>query len=387
MKLGRFASLLALALPAALVSPAVAGAAPKSSDHHSSAVLGHVYVNDNSAGTNTIAAFDRHADGTLTAISGSPFPAGGSGTGAGIGSQGALQESADGKYLLAVDAGSDQISVLRIGPEGDLQLASDGLVSSGGSKPVSIAVHDGLVYVANAGGGASNYAGFTLNGGGHLRPLDGSTVALPEGSEPGDVLFNGTGTSLVGVRVGTSLIDSFAVGRDGRLTAAPGSPFAAQGPGPFGSEFRPTDPSQLFVSNAHGGELAGTVSAFSVARDGTLSSIGASPFADQQTAPCWVEITHDGRYLFTTNTASDTISRYAIETGGSLELLGSTPLKTAHAGVFDARLSPDGGTLWTVEEGARAVAAFSVAGGSLSELASSPTPLPASSAPFGIVVT
>ena len=387
MKLGRFASLLALALPAALVSPAVAGAAPKSSDHHSSAVLGHVYVNDNSAGTNTIAAFDRHADGTLTAISGSPFPAGGSGTGAGIGSQGALQESADGKYLLAVDAGSDQISVLRIGPEGDLQLASDGLVSSGGSKPVSIAVHDGLVYVANAGGGASNYAGFTLNGGGHLRPLDGSTVALPEGSEPGDVLFNGTGTSLVGVRVGTSLIDSFAVGRDGRLAAAPGSPFAAQGPGPFGSEFRPTDPSQLFVSNAHGGELAGTVSAFSVARDGTLSSIGASPFADQQTAPCWVEITHDGRYLFTTNTASDTISRYAIETGGSLELLGSTPLKTAHAGVFDARLSPDGGTLWTVEEGARAVAAFSVAGGSLSELASSPTPLPASSAPFGIVVT
>ena len=387
MKLGRFASLLALALPAALVSPAVAGAAPKSSDHHSSAVLGHVYVNDNSAGTNTIAAFDRHADGTLTAITGSPFPAGGSGTGAGIGSQGALQESADGKYLLAVDAGSDQISVLRIGPEGDLQLASGGLVSSGGSEPVSIAVHGGLVYVANGGSGGSNYTGFTLNGGGHLRPLDGSTVTQPEGSEPGDVLFNGTGTSLVGVRVNTSLIDSFAVGEDGRLTAAPGSPFEAQGPGPFGSEFRPTDPSQLFVSNAHGGEGAGTVSAFSVAIDGSLSSIGASPFADLQTAPCWVEISHDGRYLFTANTASGSISRYAIEAGGSLELLGSTSLKTAHAGAFDARLSPDGGTLWTVEDGARAVAAFSVAGGSLSELASSPTPLPTSSAPFGIVVT
>ena len=387
MRLARFMTLIALSVPAALVSPAVAGAARKSSDHHSSAVLGHVYVNDNSAGTNTIAAFDRHADGTLTAIPGSPFPAGGSGTGAGIGSQGALQESADGKYLLAVDAGSGQITVLRIGPDGDLRLVSGGLVSSGGSEPVSIAVHDGLVYVANGGSGGSNYTGFTLNGGGHLRPLDGSTVALPEGSEPGDVLFNGTGTSLVGVRINTSLIDSFAVGRDGRLTAAPGSPFAAQGPGPFGSEFRPTNPSQLFVSNAHGGPEAGSVSAFSVASDGTLSSIGASPFADHQTAPCWVEITHDGRYLFTTNTASDTISRYAIETGGSLELLGSTPLKTAHAGVFDARLSPDGGTLWTVEEGARAVAAFSVAGGSLSELASSPTPLPASSAPFGIVVT
>ena len=353
MKLVRFAPLLALALPAALASPGIASAQPGHGDHRSSAVVGHVYVNDNSADTNTIAAFDRHADGTLTAITGSPFPAGGSGTGAGIGSQGALQESADGKYLLAVDAGSDQISVLRIGPEGDLQLVSGGLVSSGGSEPVSIAVHGGLVYVANGGSGGSNYTGFTLNGGGHLRPLDGSTVTLPEGSEPGDVLFNGTGTSLVGVRVNTSLIDSFAVGRDGRLTAAPGSPFEAQGPGPFGSEFRPTNPSQLFVSNAHGGPEAGSVSAFSVAGDGTLSSIGASPFADHQTAPCWVEITHDGRYLFTTNTASDTISRYAIETGGSLELLGSTPLKTAHAGVFDARLSPDGGTLWTVEEYAK----------------------------------
>ena len=64
-----------------------------------------------------------------------------------------------------------------------------------------------------------------------MRELPGSTIALPEGSEPGDVLFNDSGTNLVGVRVNTSLIDSFAVDSDGHLTAAPGSPFAAQGPG------------------------------------------------------------------------------------------------------------------------------------------------------------
>ena len=45
-----------------------------------------------------------------------------------------------------------------------------------------------------------------------------------------------------GSRHGTSFIDSFRVGHDGRLTAAPGSPFPAQRIGPFGSEFRPTDP-------------------------------------------------------------------------------------------------------------------------------------------------
>jgi 6-phosphogluconolactonase (cycloisomerase 2 family) len=290
-------------------------------------------------------------------------------------------------YLLAVDAGSNQISVLRIGSDGGLKPVGGGPVSSGGNEPVSIAVHDDLVYVANAGDGGSNYTGFDLNPGGHLRPLAGSTVALPDGSTPGDILFNGDGTRVVGVRVGTSLIDSFTVAGDGTLTAAPGSPFAAQGPGPFGSEFRPTDPTELYVSNAHGGAGNGTVSAFSDGSDGTLTSIGASPFADLQTAPCWVEISHDGQFLFTVNTASNSISRYGIGSGGALSLIGSTTISTAHAGAEDARLAPDGGTLWVVDTGAAKLSAFGVDGGNLTELPSSPTTLPAGSAPFGIVVT
>ena len=211
-RLSRTMGLLALAGVAAAIA---AGSASAASD-----VVGHVYVNDNTAGTNTIAAFDRHADGSLTALHGSPFAAGGAGTGAGIGSQGALQITSDGRYLLAVDAGSNQVSVLRIKADGELDPVGGGPVSSGGSEPVSIAVHGNLVYVANAGAGGSNYTGFTLNPGGHLRPLAGSTVSLPDGSSPGDVLFNGDGTRLVGARVGTSLIDSFTVGGDGRLTAA-----------------------------------------------------------------------------------------------------------------------------------------------------------------------
>ena len=94
---------------------------------------------------------------------------------------------------------------------------------------MSIAVHGNLVYVANAGIGGSNYSGFVLGADGALRHLPGSTVALPDKAQPGDLLFNSTGTRLVGTRVGTSQIDSFVVGRDGRLHAATGSPFAAQG--------------------------------------------------------------------------------------------------------------------------------------------------------------
>lgn len=379
MKLPRLIAPLILALVLGPVGSASASDGPS--------VVGHLYVNDNTSGTNTIAAFDRHVDGTLTAVPGSPFAAGGAGTGAGIGSQGALQQSADGRYLLAVDAGSNQISVLRIKRDGKLALVSGGPVSSNGNEPVSIAIHRHLVYVANAGNGASNYTGFTLRHDGRLQPLAGSTFPLPDGSTPGDVLFNGSGRSLVGMRVGTSLIDSFGVSDDGRLTAAPASPFATQGPGPFGSEFRPTDGDQLFVSNAHGGAEAGTVSAFSVTDDGTLSSIGSSPFADHQTAPCWVEISRDGRYLFAVNTASSSISRYEIADNGSLALLGSTPFNKTGTGAEDARLDPDGDSLWVVESGAAAVGGLAVHGGALKELPSSPTPLPSGAKALGIVVT
>jgi 6-phosphogluconolactonase (cycloisomerase 2 family) len=80
-----------------------------------------VYVNDNTTAVNTIGAFDRHADGTLTPMPGSPFEAGGFGSGKETVAQGALQLSSEGRYLLAVDDGSNQISVLRIKRDGSLK--------------------------------------------------------------------------------------------------------------------------------------------------------------------------------------------------------------------------------------------------------------------------
>ena len=374
--------LAAVTATATAVLPAAASASTLASP-----VVGHVYVNDNTAGTNTIGAFDRHADGTLTPEAGSPFADGGAGTGAGLASQGALQVSPDGRFLIAADAGSNQVSVLRITGNGSLKLVHEGVVPSGGVLPVSISIHGDLVYVANSGNGGSNYTGFRLRPNGRLQPIAGSAVALPDGSQPGDVLFNGDGTRLAGTRVGTSQIDSFTVGPGGLLTAAPGSPFPAQGLGPFGSEFRPTNPDQLFVSNAHNAGT-GTVSAFSDSADGTLSPIGSSPFADLQTAPCWVEISHNGQFLFTVNTGSGSISRYSIASGGALTLLGSTPVKASGGvGAVDARLSPDGHTLYVDESKAGAVGAFAVSGGNLTELSSSPISLPTGATPAGIVVT
>jgi 6-phosphogluconolactonase len=358
-------------------------------------VAGHVYVNDNTAGTNTVAGFDRHSDGSLTPLAGSPFSAGGLGTGTIVGSQGALQSSADGRYILAVDAGSNQVSVLRILPGGALLPVGGGPVSSGGVEPISIAVHGDLVYVANEGdkvtGTGSNYTGFTLNNGGHLVPLAGSTFDLPATANPGDILFNSTGTNLIGVEVGTTdastfRIDSFVVSSDGLITPAVGSPFPAQSAGPFGSEFSPVNPAHLYVSNAHAGAGNGSVSAFNVTNTGAQSSIGSSPFADGQTAPCWVEISHDGAYLWTVDTASTTLSSYKILADGSLSLVTSTAFKSG-SGIrpFDARLSADGSTLYVVDAAIAKVSAFAVSGGLLSELSQSAFALPGGATPFGIV--
>jgi 6-phosphogluconolactonase len=231
-----------------------------------------------------------------------------------------VQIADGGRLLLAVDAGSNQVSVLRIQPDGSLRLAS--VVSSVGVLPVSIAVHGTLVYVANASPADSDYTGFRVTPWGSLTPVPGSTVSLPAAAQPGDVLFNGTGTKLVGTRVGTSQIDS-------------------------------------------------------------------SPVADQQTAPCWVTISPDGRYLFAVNTGSGTISRYSIAPGGALTLLGSTQVSAnGGVGAVDPGLSPDGRFLYVNESKISSVGAFAVSGGgNLTELPGSPTPLPAGATPAGIAVS
>jgi 6-phosphogluconolactonase len=358
-------------------------AAAASASPAASPVVGYTYVNDNTPAVNTVAGFDRHADGSLTPIPGSPFAIGGAGLGAGLGSQGSIQATAHGRYLLAADAGSSQISVLRVTAGGVLALVGQP-VYSGGAEPVSIAIFHHLVYVANTGAGASNYTGFWLHHG-TLTPIAGSAVAVPAGSGLGDVFFNATGTRLVGTRGTTSQIDSFVVRPDGRLRAAPGSPYAGQGLGQIGAEFSPARPWQLFVSNAHNGAGLGTVSAYSDGFFGQLSPVGSSPYADGQTAPCWVEISHDGRYLFAVNTASANISSYSINPDGSLTLIGSTVINGG-GGDTDARLSPDGRTLSVTGSGSRIVSVFAVNGGNLTELPSSPTPLPAGSSPVGIAV-
>jgi 6-phosphogluconolactonase len=388
MRLISHVSLSFAVLGVVLAGPANASAHDRTADGVAVHSTGYVYLDNNTAGTNTISGFSRSANGTLTALPGSPFVAGGAGQGAGIATQGAIRTADDGQYLLAVDAGSNQISVLRIGADGSLTPVPGSPFASGGVEPDSIAVNNGLVYVSNTGAGGTNYTGFTLSPGGRLHPIPGSTVTLPDGSGPGDVVLNGDNTKLVGTRVNTSLIDSFTLNRGERPHAAPGSPYPAQGVGPFGSAFRPTNPDQLFVANAHNGAGLGTVSAYDDLRDGMLSPIGASPFANSQTAPCWLVVSPDGHYVYALDTGSAEISSYAIARDGTLMLLSNTPISST-PGVTgtDIALSSDGRTLYLNMAKVDGVGEFAVHGGTLRQLPGSPAPASGSGSTIGITTS
>ena len=196
------------------------------------------------------------------------------------------------------------------------------------------------------------------------RPSRDRPFSLPDDALPGHILISPDGRRLVAwvsPNAGPSFLDGFRIRADGTLDAAPGSPFAAQRIGPFGSTFSPIDDDRLFVSDAHDGPGAGSVSVYDVAANGGLTPISGSPFTDNQTAPCWVAISPDGRALFAVNTAIPSISSFAVAGTGHCTLTGSTPFSKPNGlRPFNTQVSPNSDDLYVVDAGAAAVSAFEV---------------------------
>jgi hypothetical protein len=165
----RLRAALLLGLPSALVLSGVA-ASP------AMAVPGAVFTQTNAAAGNAVQAYSRDDAGVLTPAG--TVATGGTGTGAGLGSQGAVTLSRDGKVLLAVNAGSGDVTAFQARKA---RLEVSGRASSGGTMPVSVAIGDGVAYVLNAGGTPSVSA-LTVDDRGGIAPLPGSTRALPEGA-------------------------------------------------------------------------------------------------------------------------------------------------------------------------------------------------------------
>jgi hypothetical protein len=329
---------LLTALVAALL--AVAPAASAGGGHGPPGTAGAVFVQTNELTGNRIIVLDRAHDGQLSEAA--SYPTGGNGGAAlpgtesdRLASQGSLVYDGKHRLLLAVNAGSDSVSVLSV--RGD-QLALQDVVSSGGQFPASIAVHDKLVYVLNAGG-AGIVQGFRIEADG-LSAIAGSARSLGLANtnppffltSPGQIGFTPNGKKLiVTTKASGSTIDVFDVGHDGLLSAAPVvNPSAT--PVPFAFTF------------GAGGRLvmgeAGTssVTTYRIEHDGTLT--GPQSQSDGQAALCWIE--RVGSFYFVANTGSNTLSGYQIGGDGRPSLVTPTGVvATTEPGPID--LTSSGG--------------------------------------------
>lgn len=236
-------------------------------------------------------------------------------------------------------------------------------VFAGGTRPVSIAVHRRLVYALNAGG-EGNITGFVLDEENNLRRLPGAKRPLSSSSaDPAQISFSPNGRLLVVTEKATNVIATYAVGADGRA-AGPDAQGSA-GMTPFGFAF--SAGGRLVVSEAFGGAAgASALSSYRTAAGGALTPISPS-VGTTETAACWVVITGDGRFAYTSNTGSNTISGYGLSPDGALTLLDADGVTAAtQAGPIDLALTPDDRFLYSLDGAAGRISAFRVrADGSL----------------------
>jgi 6-phosphogluconolactonase len=312
-----------------------------------------IYVQTNDAERNEVIAFARSDDGGVEQLGN--FETGGRGTGAPhLASQGSVVLSLEGGWLIAANAGSDELSLFAVEDDA-LRLTGRG--GSGGKTPTSVAEHEGLVYALN-NAGVPNISGFTIANG-SLRPLEGSTRQLSEGADPAQISFSPDGRTLVVTERGTNAISAFSI--DERGYAEGPATIPSSGATPYGFSFAN---GSVVVTEAFGGEVGkAAASSYAVTEPGRLVPVSAS-IADTRSEVCWAVTSKDGRFVFVTNFGDGTISSYRVGEGGSLELqeavAGSTRL--GEAGVRDEAISRDGRFLYAIDADAQRLFGWAVGG-------------------------
>jgi len=310
----------------------------------------HVYTLTNALGDNRVLVLEQHANGALVEVI--SVSTGGTGLGANLGSQGALSFSHEGRWLIAVNAGSNTVSTFAVEDE---QLVLASVTPTGGTMPISVTSHGRLVYVLNAGD-AGNVTGFHLGRDGKLAPIPGSTQGLGgTATGPAEVKFSNGGEFLVVTEKNANQIALFEV-EDG--VAQPPTLTPSAGKTPFGFDIDPRD--NVIVSEA----ATGSASSYRLRERSDRLAVISAAVPTNQAAPCWLITTPNGRYAFTGNAGSGTITAFAIRRSGILERVsasGADGSTGAGSHTIDLAVSADGQYLYALANVGQTVTAFSIA--------------------------
>ncbi len=313
-----------------------------------------VYTITNAASGNQVAVYNRSDNGSLSFRA--SYPAKGLGSGVDLGSQGSVILSENGRWLFAVDAGSNQISVFAV-KSNSLQLLD--VANSGGTMPISLTLSGQTLYVLNAGG-SGNISGFRVGANGKLASLNGSIQPLSNGGkgatpQPAEISFTPDGHLLVVTEKATNLIDTYEV-KNG--IAGPPVTHPSAGMTPFGFAFAKGQ--DLIVSEAFGSAPnASAVSSYQVDQN-TFKVISPS-VKTTQTAACWVVISNNNKYAYVTNADSGSISSYRIDKNGAITLLDAQAGLTGNgSGPIDMAFSSNGQYLYALGSKSNAINIFRV---------------------------
>lgn len=312
-----------------------------------------VFAQNNATTGNQVIVYDRADDGQLTRIA--IYDTGGLGGALNgsmvdhLASQGSLTYDSHHQLLYAVNAGSNTVSVFAV--YGDL-LHLRQVVTSGGTFPVSIAVHDDVVYVLNALNGGQ-VQGYTVEGGrlcphrAWNRPLGLDPNATPQFTNtPGQIGFADWGRELVvTTKANGNNIDVFALDEFGAPAL---TPVVTNLPNAVPFAFA-TDNDTLYLTEAG----PNAVASFTVNHDGTLTPLHIAQTG--QSATCW--ITAVGDLLYVSNAGSATVSIYRAGGDGSLQPVGTT---MTDPGTVDSAASRDGRYLYVQTGGAGILDAFGI---------------------------
>jgi len=346
----RAGAALTLLMGVGLATVSVAGASPRHDDGHA------LFAQTDSATGNSIISYTRASDGTISYFA--TYPTNGLGavaTGATadpLASQGGLTLINDDKELVAVNPGSNTISVFAVdGARLDFlqQLASGGLF------PDSVSASGNLVAVLNAGGAGAvsefrwdDHRLVALND--QTRSLGLTNTNIPfflQGA--GQVGYTPDGTHLVvTTKHSTDSFEVFSVSPRGDLGTTP-TITAANSPVPFAFNF--DNAGNLVAVEA----LDSNVSTYRVNANGSLSWLGS--VTDSSAALCWIS-TAQG-YFFGDNAGSGTVSSFTEGTGNA-PVLVSQVAGSAHKGTTDSTVSPDGDFLYVESGGAGTVDVFAI---------------------------
>lgn len=366
-RLGIAALSLIMLLGVVLVAQGQASGAPERATAPLGAGEGAAFAMTNRSDKNEIITYRRAVDGSLTRVG--RVSTRGNGIGVDTDTQGALRLSSDHRFLYAVNAGSDEVTVFSVN---GTQLTFLQKVYAG-DQPLSLTIHGDLLYVLDGSVAGNGITGFTRNSDGTLTALADSFRELSSPiAVPGQVEFSPNGRLLLVPHKTTNTlltpanaIDVFQVGSDGRATAVP-KRNASNGLRPFSLAFR-NNSQLLVVESFNAAEAASAVSSYRVFPGGNFNVISGS-VPNQQTDACWVVITDDGRYAYIANFGSGTISTYRFNVAGQVSLLdGDAAFLGADSQPVDLALSADSRYLYLLLRGTGAVAAFEIrADGSLS---------------------